>query len=155
MPSPGSVTAVEEADLWRNKQLADKVSRYACLHAVVAARYQQDDGYRQVVETQVGVPVTAVVPGLEYAVPAAADLAARLGLPGAGPAALLLTDKLALRRRMESAGLPCPEFCEVRCSDDVRRFGAGRAIVLKPAQRQASLGVLRLGPGDDPDDAWR
>jgi biotin carboxylase len=87
---------------------------------------------------------------------AAADAARLLGLPGAGSrAARVLRDKLTLRAVTAAAGMPCPDFREVHSAADVAEFARDRACVVKPAQRQASLGVIMLQPGDDPAAAWR
>jgi biotin carboxylase len=102
------------------------------------------------------MPVRAILPGLEYSVEAAAVAAELQGLPGGGPAAArILRDKLSLRQTCRAAGLPTPRFAEVTSADDLARFAAGGACVLKPANRQASLGVLLLDAGDDAAAAWR
>lgn len=152
-PEEHQVWVLEEPDLWTAKGLAAKAAAQPCVRDVLLCEYQQSEGYRALLET---LPeVDAVVPGLEYAVPAAADLAERLGLPGAGtPAARTLRDKLRLRRVTSGAGMPSPEFRRVAGADEVADFLRGGDAVLKPAQRQASLGVVVLSPGDDVPAAW-
>jgi biotin carboxylase len=96
-----------------------------------------------------------VIPGLEYGVLAAAILAERWGLPGASTtAARALTDKLELRAAASTGGLRNPEWTQVRSPRDVRQFAQGGPLVLKPANRQASLGVQMLRAGDDIEAAW-
>ncbi|HEX2419223.1 MAG TPA: ATP-grasp domain-containing protein, partial [Micromonosporaceae bacterium] len=149
-----SVVVLEERDLWEGKQLAGKAARHPSLAEVRFGRYQQDEQYLDVVA---GIPpVTAVAPGLEYAVEAAATAAEVLDLPGAGSkAASVLRDKLRLREAAAAAGMPGPAFQEVNSADDIARFAAGRPCVVKPASRQASLGVVLLDAEDDPVPAWR
>jgi biotin carboxylase len=67
----------------------------------------------------------------------------------------VLRDKLALREVTAAAGLRSPDFREVRSAAGLARFARGRPCVVKPAGRQASLGVILLEPGDDPAAAWR
>lgn len=154
---PASVQLFEERDLWVGKELERKVWRHASLAAATFARYQQDDGFIEVARRLGGEGLPdAVVAGLEYAVPAAAAIAEHFGLPGAGvDAARTLCDKLRLRAAQAAAGMPVPRWEEVHGPDDVAAFAGGGACVLKPAQRQASLGVLLLEPGADPHEAWR
>lgn len=152
--SPGGVVVVEEPDLWEGKKLAVKASAQRSVEAVQLARYQQDDHFLEVLD---GLgPVDAVAPGLEYAVTAAARAAEALSLPGAGAgAAALLRDKLSLREATRAAGMSTPEFREVASAADVAAFGSGRPCVVKPANRQASLGVVLLDADDDAEAAWR
>ncbi|MCX5533474.1 ATP-grasp domain-containing protein [Streptomyces sp. NBC_00006] len=150
----GSVVLVEEADLWEAKGLAARAAAHPCLGEVRFGRYQQDEQFLDVVR-DFG-PVDAVVAGLEYAVVAAARAAEELGLPGPGAkAAAVLRDKLLLRETMRAAGLPTPAFREVGSAEDIAAFAAGGPCVVKPAGRQASLGVLLLDAGADPGAAWR
>jgi biotin carboxylase len=150
------VVVLEEPDLWRNKGLAAKAPLHPCLADVRLATYQQSEGYLEVAEELRG-RVRSVAPGLEYAVVAAAHLAETLGLPGAGlPAARLLRDKIELRRAQVGSGLREVAHREVRSVAEVEAFLAEHAsIVLKPANRQASLGVQLLTRGDDLVTAWQ
>ncbi|WP_100444082.1 ATP-grasp domain-containing protein [Glycomyces xiaoerkulensis] len=152
-PDEFEVWVLEEPDLWRNKGLQKKADAHPVLAETVFAPYQQSTGYR---EALAGLPrFDAVAAGLEYAVPAAADLAERLDLPGAGSqAASILRNKLRLREATAAAGMRCPEFREVASAAEVSAFHSAGPCVVKPAERQASLGVTLLGPGDDPERAW-
>jgi biotin carboxylase len=100
--------------------------------------------------------IDVVIPGVEYGVAAAAVLASAWGLPGAGPsAARIFCDKIALREHADAAGLPQPRWQVATGPDDVAAFrGARGRCVLKPANRQASLGVQVLTDDDDPATAW-
>ena len=100
--------------------------------------------------------VDMVVAGVEYAVIAAADLADALRLPGAGLlAARLLRDKISLRQAQVGSGLREVAFREVTSAEQVSSFLTQYgSIVLKPANRQASLGVHLVHAGDDISLIW-
>jgi biotin carboxylase len=148
------VIVLEEPDLWENKKLAAKAATHPCLSEVRFGRYQQDEHFLQTVADLRGID--AVAPGLEYAVTAAAQAAQVLGPPGAGTAAAaILRDKLLLRQATSAAGMPGPAFREITSAADIAAFAGGRPCVVKPAGRQASLGVLLLDAGADPVAAWR
>ncbi len=83
----------------------------------------------------------------DYPVPMVACIAERLGLAGPSPsAALAMTDKLVMRRRLSAAGLPVPRFAPVDGPASVEAFG-GPAVV-KPTRSAGSRGVT-LAEGDD------
>ncbi|MGH3248482.1 MAG: ATP-grasp domain-containing protein [Trebonia sp.] len=148
-----SVVVLEEPDLWRAKGLEDKSRAHPCFGSFVFGRYQQDDQYLDAA-ARVG-EVTAIAPGLEYAVVAAARLAEIRGLPGAGPSAAgILRDKFLLRTVTRSAGMPCPGFRKISSAEELAKFGENRSFVLKPTNRQASVGVIRVCAGTDPYRAW-
>lgn len=150
---PESVVVLEERDLWERKNLAAKARGHASVAEVHFAKYQQHEQFLELLPS-LG-PVDAVAPGLEYAVPAAARAARALGKPGAGPSADVLCDKLRLRRAIQDAGMASPRFQQVTSAGDIRAFSGGAACVVKPANRQASLGVVLLDDGADVDMAWK
>lgn len=150
-PAPASVTVLEEPDVWRKRSLAEDLPRYPMVGDVLLAEYMERDDFLSAVErAHRARPFAAVVPGLEYAVPAAAAAAERLGLPGAGlEAARTLRDKLRLRQVTAAAGIPNPRWAEIHGPDDIRRFAGAGPVVVKPTGRQASLGVHLLDRADD------
>lgn len=149
----GQVTVLEEPDLWENKNLTTKAERFSCIGEVILGHYQQSTGFLDSLEGR--GPFTAVAPGLEYALEAAAMAAERLGLPGTGiDSAEVLRDKLKMRERTSQHGVPGPRFAEVSSAAELAEFADGHACVLKPANRQASLGVVLLDPGDSAEEAW-
>jgi biotin carboxylase len=154
----GSILVMEEPDIIRKRKLDGAAAGFECLDRIVPVAYQQS---AEIIETGAKLaaagPVTAVVPGLEYAVPAAAALAARLGLPGATePAAQTLRDKIRLREIAQAGGVRNPRWAEARGPDDIVAFAGDRPVVLKPANRQASLGVLLMDSVDPSaaEQAW-
>lgn len=154
--APGSVTVIEEPDMFAARNLDRRLRALPCVGEVVLAPYQQADKFLSAaVAVHERRPFDAVIPGLEYGVVAAAVLAEEIGVRGAGQdAARRLTDKLQLRAAAAEAGIHGPEWRELRRFGDLAGFCGDRPIVLKPANRQASLGVVLL---DDPAraaDAW-
>jgi biotin carboxylase len=88
----------------------------------------------------------------DRAVPVVAAVAERLGLPGIGSAtAHLMTNKIAMRRRLAEAGVPQPRFAAVRNILEGRAALAtvGLPAVLKPADSGGQRGVFRLDSVDD------
>ena len=153
----GSVTVVEEPDLLDAGDMRAKAAARACVGEVLDGPAQRQDGGSPLpAEALAGV--VAVIPSWEYSVVATAACAHAAGVPGAGPAAAgRLRHKIELRRAADAAGLAQPRWTEPTGVDDVRAFARanGGECVLKPADRQASVGVVLLGPGDDLDAAWR
>lgn len=157
---PGdSIIVLEEPDIIRKRDLAGKECELSCLAEIVPAMYQQADGVVEVgraVHERWGVD--AVVPGTEYAVPGAAALAAALGRPGAGTvAAQALRDKARLREITTRAGIRNPQCHEAKGPEDIVTFADGGPVVVKPANRQASVGVQlldRCGPAEA-EAAWQ
>ncbi|MEU6671564.1 ATP-grasp domain-containing protein [Streptomyces sp. NPDC046727] len=156
---PASITVLEEPDIIRGGDLARKAEALGCVAALVPATYHQGGDHVAVAEDlHARVPVTAVVPGLEYGVVAAAAIAERLGLPGASPrAAATLRDKSALREVTAAAGVRNPRWREIRSAADIVEFAGAGPVVVKPADRQGSVGVQLLD-AVDPDiarQAWQ
>ncbi len=153
---PGALVIVEDADVARARRVQDRIRPYPCVAELVEAPIQNERAAEKMAhELDLPAGLTAVVPGLEYGVVAAAAIAAELGLPGAGvPAARLVRDKVALRTAAGQAGVAQPAWQEVASAVDIRRFGHP-SCVLKPANLQASVGVQLLEPADDIEAAWR
>ncbi|MFE5399471.1 ATP-grasp domain-containing protein [Streptomyces sp. NPDC056568] len=156
---PGSVLVVEEPHVIAARDVHTAAAAHRCVAAVLPAPTQDEvraDELAGLVPRPPGV--RAVMPAVEYGVVAAAALAAAWGLPGAGTgAARLLRDKLALRRAAARGSLSQPAFTEATgpAEVDALRSRYGGRCVLKPANRQASLGVVLMDPGDDSGEAWR
>src|SRR5262245_41783462 len=88
----------------------------------------------------------------ERAVPMVAEIAEALGLPGIGVGtARLMTNKLAMRRRLAEAGLPQPRFATVRTPEEARAAAAeiGFPAVLKPADSAGQAGLARIESAED------
>ncbi len=153
----GSVVVVEEPDVYQGKHIAARWSGHPVVREVLFAEYQQTDRFLDVVTRQhAREPVRCVLPALEYSVEAAAQAALELGLPGAGAvAARIFRDKIAQITTCQRAGIAVPRFAEINDAAGVAAFGGDEPFVLKPANRQASLGVVIVRPGDDPEQTWQ
>ncbi|MBA6436580.1 MULTISPECIES: ATP-grasp domain-containing protein [Streptomyces] len=154
-----SVLIVEEPHVVKARDVHRAAAEHPCVAGVLSAA-TQDEARAHALAWSVPRPpdVRAVVPALEYGVVAAATLATAWGLPGGGAgAARILRNKLELRRAAARRGITQPEFAEATGPADVDALRArfDGSCVLKPANRQASLGVVLLGPGDDTEAAWR
>jgi len=102
----------------------------------------------RVVEIARAHKVNAVVAiSTDRAVPVAAAVADRLGLPGIGPeTARVMTDKAAMRTRLEEHAIPQPAFAVL--TDEVdptwQLEAVGRPAVLKPIDSGGQRGVYRI-----------
>ncbi|WP_216916137.1 ATP-grasp domain-containing protein [Nocardia noduli] len=110
------------------------------------------------VEWHARVGFDAVLPGKEHAVRAAAQIASKLGMGYPGDQAVAAcTDKLEFRRVLAAAGIASPRFGPVRDVAEVARFfddGGAAPIVLKPRNRNGSLGVRHIGERGEIAHAW-
>lgn len=89
--------------------------------------------------------ISAVIPGIEYAVKAANEVAKLLNLPRLGDNAVkVLTNKIKFREFLKSKKLPFPNFKKVNSIDELKNFFNGTPIIFKPANRQASVGVQKI-----------
>ncbi|MER8113810.1 ATP-grasp domain-containing protein [Streptomyces sp. NPDC094031] len=151
------VIFVEEPDVVRKRNVRDQLAPLTCAWQLIEWEHQRPGAADAFVAAFGGLRAVAVVPTLEYAVPFAARLAERYGLPGAGlGAALVLRDKSALRRVSAAAGIANPVSQEVRTLEEVRGFVAehGLPAILKPADLQASLGTYVLTDEAELPAAW-
>jgi biotin carboxylase len=90
----------------------------------------------------------------DRAVPAVAAVAEALGLPGIGAeTAHLMTQKIAMRRRLAERGIAQPRFAAARGLLEARAAGetVGFPAVLKPADSGGQRGLFRLESLDDLD----
>jgi biotin carboxylase len=153
-----SVAVVETPDVIEARGVRGQVGAVRCLAAVLAAPIQDEANAVRLVGLVPRPPrIGAVVPASDYGVVAAATLAAAWGLPGAGPdAAPVFRDKAELRRTAGGAGIAQPEWRLVTGPEEVAAFRAGGdgTCVLKPTNRQASVGVQILPPDADVFAAW-
>ncbi|MGW5671479.1 ATP-grasp domain-containing protein [Micromonospora sp. NPDC003776] len=141
----GSVVLVEEPDVIRRRGLEPFCAGLPLVSRLVPAEYQTGLDVDALLAREPGLSTARLVmPGLEYGVGAAARLADRLGLPGAGVAAAdVFADKHRMRLLADRAGLANPAYELVddpaRAEEFARRHG-GRCV-LKPTRRAGSLGV--------------
>ncbi|GAB3576276.1 ATP-grasp domain-containing protein [Amycolatopsis endophytica] len=97
-------------------------------------------------------PVHAVVAGVEFTVPIAAEVAAELGIPGIDPAdALVVREKSEMRARLHEAGVRAPAFVVASSSREAADAGevVGFPCVIKPVGMLGTIGVRRADGRDD------
>ncbi|WHX48540.1 ATP-grasp domain-containing protein [Paenibacillus woosongensis] len=147
------VFILEEQDLYEANPQAYKSK---ILQEVRFGEYQQSE---QVVDQvfqwfqEIGFDV--IVPGMEYAVQGTYKAAARLGLRTPGAKAIAaFTNKYRLRQACREIGVPQPEFAKVSSEVDVARFYHDRPIIIKPVNRRASVGVIKIEKSEDIESAW-
>jgi biotin carboxylase/catechol 2,3-dioxygenase-like lactoylglutathione lyase family enzyme len=102
-------------------------------------------------------PITHVATFSEKDQDKAAAVAGALRLPmHSGDTVRVVHDKVAMRQRLEAAGLPGTAAELVGTPDDVRAFAQlhGYPVVLKPVAGAASSGVTIVRSDSDVDDAW-
>lgn len=88
--------------------------------------------------------IVGVLPGFEFYVPVAAELAARLGLPGLEPAVCQrVRDKYLMRRTLAAAGISQPEFRCLSSAADVETaaLAVGFPLIVKPTRSAGSVHV--------------
>jgi biotin carboxylase len=88
----------------------------------------------------------------DRAVPVVAAVAERLGLPGIGTeTAHLMTNKIAMRRRLADAGVAQPRFAALRHVREIRPAAdaVGFPAVLKPADSAGQRGLFLVASTDD------
>ncbi|MCX4628622.1 acyl-CoA dehydrogenase family protein [Streptomyces sp. NBC_01443] len=153
-----SVLVLEEPAVIAARNAGELAARYGCVAELRPAPTQDEERPERLVAAVPRPPaLRAVIPAVEYGVVGAAALAEAWDVPGAGTAAArVMRDKALLRGTAGPGGVDQPDWAPAEGPDDVQRFRArhGGSCVLKPANRQASLGVQLLGPADDIHEAW-
>jgi biotin carboxylase len=88
----------------------------------------------------------------DFDVELAAMLREHLFIPGMGETTgRAFRDKLAMRRRARSGGIPCPDFVHVLNTEAIRAW-IGRVSppwVMKPRAQAAAIGIRKLHTADD------
>lgn len=90
----------------------------------------------------------------DRAVPVVAAVAEALGLPGIGTeTAHVMTNKIAMRRRLAEHGVPQPRYAALRSFAEARVAAdtVGFPAVLKPSDSGGQRGIFRLDSADDLD----
>jgi biotin carboxylase len=153
---PGEpVVFIDEPDVIRKRGIAEVLASAPGM-TLIGCEYQADEAAARFAASRPDERPAAVVPGMEYAVPFVAELAEHYGLPGSGAAAAILRDKALLRSVTGAAGIANPVSREVTGAADVLDFITehGLPAVLKPANRQGSVGTRILTAADQVASAW-
>lgn len=152
----GTVIFVDEPDVIRKRDHAPKVTS-PVVAELMGFEYQLPAAADRFFQQHRDLSPVAVVPGLEYAVPFAARLAERYGVPGSGlGAAHILRDKSQLRQVSADAGITNPASARVDTLEQATEFVGthGTPVILKPANRQAALGTIVVRAPEELSAAW-
>jgi biotin carboxylase len=153
----GSLIFVEEPDVVRKRDVTSHLGDSAMVGGLIPFEYGLPGAADEFYHLHADLDPIAVVPIAEYGTPFAARLAERYGLPGAGyGAAVLLRDKELLRRVTRTAGIANPVSVAVAGPAELRAFAEAHPgpVVLKPANRQASVGTKVLAGPAEAEAAW-
>jgi biotin carboxylase len=153
-----SIIFVEEPDVIRKRKVRDTIAGKAIVRDLISWEFHLPAKADEFYNAYPDLDPAAVIGLSEYSVPFAARLAERYGLPGATfGAAQILRDKALLRQVSRAAGIANPESVRVRNPEEVRAFmrTAPGPIVLKPANRQASVGTQVIRDPAEIEEAWR
>ena len=147
---------VDEPTVARKREAAAHVAEARATTGVIEWEYQLPGAADRFANAHPDLAPVAVLPGVEYAVPFAARLAERYGLPGAGyGGAAVLRDKHLLRLVSAEAGIRNPRSVLVAGPEEVReRLAEWGTVVLKPANRQAAVGTRVLSDPARVEAAW-
>jgi biotin carboxylase len=150
-----SVIYVEEPDVVRKRHVRDQIEGVGFVRGLIEWEYLTPGKADEFFHAHRDLDPAAIIPAIEYATPFAARLAERYGLPGATfGAAQIMRDKALLRRVTAAAGIPNPAGVRVTSPADVLAFLHGKPIVLKPSNRQASVGTQVIRDPDEVEQAW-
>ncbi|MFD4372955.1 ATP-grasp domain-containing protein [Streptomyces sp. NPDC058486] len=153
-----SVILIEEPDVVRKRGVRDAIAGTPVVAELVEWEYQTAGAADAFFALHGGPRPAAVAAIQEYGTPFAARLAERYGLPGAGFGAVqLFRDKALLRKVTRAAGVPNPASQEVGGPEEVAAFMASHPgpVILKPANRQASVGTRILYSAGEVAESWR
>ncbi|MFJ5231953.1 ATP-grasp domain-containing protein [Kitasatospora sp. NPDC088391] len=152
-----SVIYIEEPDVARKRNVAEALKEVEYARGLIEWEYHLPGRADAFFAAHPDLDPAAVIPAVEYAVPFVARLAERYGLPGAGlGAAQLLRDKHQLRTVAAAAGIANPASEPVRSAAELADFAARNPgpVVLKPANRQGSVGTRVLRTPEEAAAAW-
>lgn len=148
-----NIYIIEEEELYKNISypLPDNVIE------VVFGSYQQSMDFFEPAKTlSERVKFSAVIPGVEYAVTGAYELAAYLDLPCISSiGAHVFTDKANMRNACENINIPQPKYKLVSAVEEVEEFYDGKPIIIKPTNIQASIGVIKVFNEQDIKLSWK
>lgn len=150
------VIVIEEPELWDSPGMSEDRDRFTCVADVRLTGYQGGEDLSEAVADLTAID--AVLPGAEYGVEAAAALAQTIGLPGIGiVAATIFRSKQRLRAALDGSRLAAVPWATVQSPSDVATFmkHVERPVMLKPTNRQASVGVIRINSRRDVLAAWK
>jgi len=153
----GSVILIEEPEIIETRGLTEEVKAFSVVDRMLAVDYLTDASADALVASIGAETVQSIIPIKEYTTPFAARLAERLGLPGAGyGASLSMRDKNRLRIVTSAHGVNNPVSKLVSSFAEAMAFAQlhGAPLIVKPANRQGSIGTIIVHKVRDLKRAW-
>ncbi|GKX31018.1 hypothetical protein SH1V18_34980 [Vallitalea longa] len=149
-----SLYIIEEEELYRNNF---KEFTSILIKGIKIGAYQQSlDCVEVACKWNEIIGFDAVIPGREYSVFAVNEIAKKLRFPRLGDlAASSMTNKYKLRNEAYKLGILQPKYKKIENYKELISFYRGKPMILKPANRQASVGVVRINNGDELKSAWQ
>lgn len=151
------VLIIEEPDIIRKRNIDFLIKDKDVIYDLMSFEYQTPYAADQLYAWLQHLNVVSVAPAVEYATVCAARLAERFNLPGAGyGASLILRDKSMLRRVTSAFGILNPESKIITSLEDAEKFMLKNAgtVVLKPSNRQGSVGTVIVPHVEHLPEAW-
>ncbi|WP_052205936.1 ATP-grasp domain-containing protein [Pantoea rodasii] len=151
------VLIIEEPDVIRKRNIDTLIKNKDVIYDLVSFEYQKSYAPDQLFSSLQHLNVVSVAPAVEYATTCAARLAERFKLPGASfGASLILRDKSVLRRVTSAYGVLNPLSQSVTAFEEANDFMMNHpgGVVLKPSNRQGSVGTVIVHELQDLHQAW-
>lgn len=144
---------IEEEEIYENKfsSFHSKI-----IQKVFFGEYQQSEKSLDLIKGINNIKFSAVIAGREYAVNITNKIAKYLNLPRLGDlAAKCFINKYELRKECKKINIPQPNFEKVDTLDDVKcEDNIKFPKILKPSNRQSSVGVILLNDKNSSDSSW-
>lgn len=148
-----SLYIIEEEELYRNNfnGFSSKLVK-----GIKTGAYQQSFNCVEVAcKWHEEIEFNAVMPGREYSVLAVNEIAKQLKLKRLGDlAAGSLTNKFKMRNEASKLGILQPEYKKINNFEDLLSFYQNKPFILKPTNRQASVGVVKVEKKEELEAAW-
>ncbi|MBC2063146.1 ATP-grasp domain-containing protein [Listeria marthii] len=152
MPEMNSVIIIE------SKKVINNLATYKInlAHKIIYCEYVNNSNFLEEIILHLGnIKIDGVIPGFEYSVPAANELAEYLDLLCVGKkGASIFSNKNKFREFSKEINLKHPRFTKVKSILDLNSFFEGKKIILKPSNRQASIGIYVISSKDELNDAF-
>lgn len=151
------VLIIEEPDVIRKRNIDTLIKDKDVVYDLLSFEYQTSYAPDQLFSSLQHLNVVSVAPAVEYATTCAARLAERFNLPGASfGASLILRNKSALRKVTSAYGVLNPLSRTITTLEEAKDFMISNpgGVVLKPSNRQGSVGTVIVHHIHDLHQAW-
>lgn len=142
-----------------SKHVLKKLDNYEndSIKKVIELEYMNNANFLRDALLNIGdTNIDGVIPGFEYSVQAANELAEYFKLPAVGQiGAKIFTNKNDLREFSKKANIAHPKFMNIKSIEDLYGFFSGNKIILKPSNRQASLGISIISNRNQISEAFK